>query len=56
MASPIPQTSRPMLNAQSKGVVGIPKLELGENSVLIAAGKEVKLDTGTQMIVQIELE
>lgn len=50
------QASRPMLNAQSKGVIGIPKLELGENSVLTTTGKEVKLEVGTQMIVQIQLE
>jgi len=48
--------SKPMLNAQSKGVVGIRNLELGENSVLISSGKEVKLDSGTQMIVQVEFQ
>jgi hypothetical protein len=31
------------LNAQSKGVVGIRNLELGDNSVLTSSGKEVKL-------------
>jgi hypothetical protein len=51
-----PQPSKPMLNPQSKGVVGIRDLELGENSVLISSGKEVKLDSGTQMIVQVEIE
>jgi hypothetical protein len=54
--SQIPPASRPVLNAQSKGVVGIPKLELGENSVLTTSGNEVKLDSGTQIIVQVEIE
>ena len=44
------QTGRPLLNGQSKGVIGIHNLELGENSVLISGGKNVSLDSGTQMI------
>lgn len=51
-----PPPSKPVLNGQSKGVVGIRNLELGDNSVLISGGKEVKLDSGTQMIVQVEIE
>jgi len=50
------ETSKPVLNARSEGVVGIRNLELGENSVLRSGGKEVRLDSGTQMIVQIEIE
>lgn len=49
-------SSAPVLNGQSKGVVGIRNLELGENSVLMSGGKEIKLDSGTQMIVQVEIE
>ncbi len=49
-------SSSPVLNGQSKGVVGIRNLELGENSVLMSGGKEIKLDSGTQMIVQVEIE
>ncbi len=44
------------LNSKSKGVVGIHNLELGENSVLTSSGREVKLDGGTQMMVQVEIE
>ena len=51
-----PQPSGPVLNGQSKGVVGIRNLELEENSVLLSSGKEVKLDSGTQLIVQVEFE
>ncbi len=50
------QPSKPVLNAQSKGVVGIRNLELGDNSVLLSGGKEIRLDSGTQMIVQVEIE
>jgi len=49
-------SSVPVLNSQSKGVVGIKGLELGENSVLLSSGKAVNLDSGTQMIVQVEIE
>ncbi len=50
------QPGRPLLNAQSKGVIGIHNLELGENSVLISNGKNVSLDSGTQMMLQVEVE
>ncbi|MGB8769130.1 MAG: hypothetical protein WCC92_05925 [Candidatus Korobacteraceae bacterium] len=50
------QTGRPVLNGQSKGVIGIHHLELGENSVLISTGKDVSLDSGTQMIIEAEIE
>lgn len=50
------QGGRPLLNAQSKGVTGIRNLELGENSVLISSGKSVSLDSGTQIMLQIEVE
>jgi len=54
--APTPQAGTPILNGQSKGVVGIRNLELGENSVLFSSGKEVRLDSGTQMIVLVEVE
>jgi hypothetical protein len=50
------QSGRPLLNAQSKGVVGFHNLELGDNSVLISTGKNVSLDSGTQMMLQVEIE
>jgi hypothetical protein len=50
------QEGRPVLNAQSKGVIGFHNLELGENSVLISTGKNVSLDSGTQMMLQVEVE
>jgi hypothetical protein len=49
-------SGRPVLTAQSKGIVGIHNLELGQNSVLNSGGKDVRLDSGTQMIVSVEFE
>jgi hypothetical protein len=51
-----PQEGRPLLTGQSKGVIGFHNLELGENSVLFSNGKNVSLDSGTQMMVQVEIE
>jgi hypothetical protein len=42
-----------MLDPHSTGVVGIKNLQL-DNSVLTSTGKEVKLDSGSQMVVKIE--
>lgn len=42
-----------MLTPQSTGVVGIKNLQL-DNSVLTSTGKEVKLDTGAQMMIKAE--
>jgi hypothetical protein len=53
---PSSQGGQLSLSQQSKGVVGIRNLELGDNSVLSSSGKEVKLDSGTQMMVQVEIE
>ena len=50
------QASVPMLNGQSKGVIGIHNLQLGDNGVLTSTGKEVKLDSGVQMIIQVTVE
>ncbi len=51
-----PQAGVPLLTGQSKGVVGIRNLELGDNSVLLTSGKEVKLDSGIQLMVMVEVE
>ncbi len=42
-----------MLDPHSTGVVGIKNLQL-DNSVLTSTGKEVKLDSGSQMVIKIE--
>lgn len=43
-----------MLNPHSTGVVGIKGLELGSNSVLTSSGKQVKLESGSQMLIKAE--
>ena len=42
-----------MLDPHSTGVVGIKNLQL-DSSVLTSTGKEVKLDSGSQMVIKIE--
>jgi hypothetical protein len=37
-------------------VVGFHNLELGQNSVLVSTGKNVSLDSGTQLMLQVEVE
>ena len=54
--APNQPSSSPILNGQSKGVLGIHNLQMGENSVLTSSGKEVKLDSGSQMIVYVEIQ
>jgi len=51
-----PQAGVPLLTGQSKGVVGIRNLELGDNSVLFTSGKELRLDSGAQLMVMVEVE
>jgi hypothetical protein len=41
-----------MLTSESKGVLGFKNLEMNSDSVLTSSGKEVKLDSGTQMLIQ----
>ncbi len=48
--------SRPILNAQSQGVLGIKNLEMGKDSILTSTEKEVKLESGTQMLIRAEIE
>ena len=47
--------SVPRLNDQSVGVLGIKNLQLGTDGVLTSSQKTVKLDSGTQMLVQAQI-
>jgi hypothetical protein len=49
-------STRPILQAQSQGVLGIKNLEMGKDSVLTSTNKEVKLDSGTQMMIRAEID
>jgi len=44
----------PALGPQSTGVVGISKLQLGPDSVLTSSDKNLKLASGTQMILRVQ--
>lgn len=47
--------SHPLLNSQSMGVLGIRNLQMDKDSVLTSSNKEVKLDSGTQMMIRAEI-
>jgi hypothetical protein len=54
-----PDTGRgptPLLNETSVGVFGIKNLQLDPNGVLTSAGKEVKLDGGTRMLLSVTIQ
>jgi hypothetical protein len=44
------------LNTQSRGVLGFHNLEMGVDSTLTSSGKQIKLNSGTQMMLKVELE
>ena len=44
--------STPLLTEESSGVLGIKNLELGSDGTLTSTGKEVKLDSGTRMLLK----
>ena len=46
--------SVPLLNNQSVGVVGIKNLQLAADGVLTSDSKSVKLDSGMQMLLQVQ--
>lgn len=48
--------SHSMLTAESTGVLGIRNLQMDKDSVLISSGKEVKLDSGSQMLIRAEIQ
>jgi hypothetical protein len=48
-------TSRPILLPTSQGVLGVKSLQMDSNGVLTSPGKEVKLDNGTQMLINAEI-
>lgn len=45
----------PLLNEESVGVLGIKNLELGNDGVLTSDGKVVKLESGSQIMLQVEV-
>lgn len=50
-----PTGSRPILISDSQGVLGLKDLEMSKDSVLSSPGKEVKLDSGSQILIRAEI-
>ncbi|MGO9520481.1 MAG: hypothetical protein ACLPND_25870 [Candidatus Korobacteraceae bacterium] len=51
----LPSGGTPILNEESRGVLGIKNLQLGPNGVFISSGREVKLDNGIQMLLEVTM-
>jgi hypothetical protein len=47
------QQQLPLLNDQSTGVLGIKGLQLEKNGVLTSNAKEIKIDSGTRMLLNV---
>jgi len=45
----------PILNETSQGALGIKNMQLGAGGVLTSSGKEVKLDSGTRMLLNVTM-
>jgi hypothetical protein len=58
-APPSPDASRgpvPLLTEDSTGVLGIKNLQLGPDGVLTSSGKEVKLESGTRILLKASMQ
>jgi hypothetical protein len=55
VAAPPPSQQVPVLNSDSKGVLGMKNLQLND-SVFTSSGKEVKLDSGTRMLLDVSMQ
>lgn len=44
----------PILNKETTGVLGYKNLEMNDQHVITSTGKEVKLDTGSQVMIHVE--
>ena len=48
-------STHPMLTSESTGVLGFHNLEMDKNNMLTTNGKEVKLESGTQMLIRVQI-
>lgn len=46
----------PLLNDESTGVLGFSDLQLGPNGTLVSTGKDVKLDRGTRILLNVMMQ
>jgi hypothetical protein len=49
------QAAGPQLNPHGTGVLGIRNLELDKDAVLVTTAKDLKLDSGTQVMIRAEI-
>lgn len=55
-ANILPAQSLPMLNDQSAGVVGLKNLKLNSKRVLTSSNKELRLDSGTRLMLIVTMQ
>lgn len=51
-----PNRAHSVLNSESQGVVGIRDLQMSKDSILTSNGKQVKLDSGTQLMIRAVIQ
>ncbi len=51
-----PSSGTPILRPDSQGVLGVKNLQMDSNGVLTSPGKEVKLDSGMQLMIRAEIQ
>jgi len=51
-----PAGGTPILHADNKGVVGVKNLQMNSDGELSSAGKEVKLESGMQLMIHVEIQ
>ena len=51
-----PTSGTPILGPSSQGVMGVKNLQMGANGVLTSTAKEVKLDSGMQLLIGAEID
>lgn len=51
-----PTSGTRILNANSQGVSGVKGLEMDANGILTSPGKEVRLDSGDQILIHVEID
>jgi hypothetical protein len=51
-----PVSGTPVLRSDSQGVLGVKNLQMSSDGKLTSAGKEVKLDSGMQILIHAEIE
>ncbi len=51
-----PTSGTPILGPSSQGVMGVKGLQMDANGVLTSSGKEVRLDSGMQLLIKAEID